>query len=169
MSGLSLGREGPSVQLGACTGDYLSKKFKAYEGRIYGFEYILQSRRFLHGCVKNWNSMCNWPNREAFLECFYPAGVGLRTKEEKISDLNQEICDYLKNNNYIGHTITKNDYDIIAKEIRKIAASYGIEEIISSKFKKLGSVLKKFGFKVREAPNQRKGEYYVIEPISDNE
>lgn len=149
--------------------DYLSKKFKAYEGRIYGFEYILQSRRFLHGCVKNWNSMCNWPNREAFLECFYPAGVGLRTKEEKISDLNKEICDYLKNNNYIGHTITKNDYDIIAKEIRKIAASYGIEEIISSKFKKLGSVLKKFGFKVREAPNQRKGEYYVIEPISDNE
>ena len=61
--------------------------------------------------------MCNWPNREAFLECFYPAGVGLRTKEEKISDLNQEICDYLKNNNYLGHTITKNDYDIIAKEI----------------------------------------------------
>ena len=29
IGGLSLGREGPSVQLGGCTGDYLSKKFKS--------------------------------------------------------------------------------------------------------------------------------------------
>ena len=29
LSGLSLGREGPSIQLGGCTGDYLSKKFKS--------------------------------------------------------------------------------------------------------------------------------------------
>ncbi|MDS0525211.1 ClC family H(+)/Cl(-) exchange transporter [Clostridium sp. SHJSY1] len=29
VSGLSLGREGPSVQLGACTGDFVSKKFKS--------------------------------------------------------------------------------------------------------------------------------------------
>ena len=36
LSGLSLGREGPSVQLGACTGDYLSKKFKSsrFERRL---------------------------------------------------------------------------------------------------------------------------------------
>ena len=29
ISGLSLGREGPSVQLGACTGDIVSKKFNS--------------------------------------------------------------------------------------------------------------------------------------------
>ena len=156
--------------------DYISEEFVLYEGRYEGQgQYMNDIREFesiVNQSVVKKDDNGNWlhfsGNEVLQNEWFkYSRIFDFHKNEASIKEMaTMQLKKFLNSNNYIDIKITTQDREKIKTEVCRLATIYGYKNLnIKENFSSLGSVLKRFGFEIKQVSNNSGNVKYIIHEI----
>ena len=145
--------------------DYFENKFRVYAGRQKGDQRFIKNNDLFNAYVNEWIEYAEdglYYDTKDLQEWFPISKLILHT----VLDLKSAVDELLINKGLLNNIITKEERNSLAEEIRDLVKVCKQPDTnIKDNFSNLGSVLKKLGYSLENAPGVRNGEGFVISKL----